>query len=785
MRIFGKLTTYLLVGLIALGTAGFFWLRTSLPETSGQLVLDGLEHSVSVYRDTNAVPHIFAESKHDAYFALGFVHAQDRLWQMEFLRRLGAGRLAEVLGAKAVRTDQYIRTLGLPRTADAIYANSPSIVQNALKAYSDGVNAWLAARKGALPPEFALLRYEPEPWHPVDPLLWSRLMATRLGRNQGDETARLRIAEALAEKGLPVRMIEDLWPAATDTDPVTVAGDLLPLKPLWLQDSGSNGWVVHGDRTATGKPILANDPHLRFGAPILWYLAHIEAPGLRLTGATVPGVPFMVLGHNGSIAWGMTNGAGDAEDLFIESVDPSDPSKYLTPDGAEPFRERQESIKVLDDDDVTFVVRETRHGPVVSDLRKRPENDVKVAALASPALRGDDQTVAAIQAINGAKSWHEFEAASHLFHTPHTNLFFASIDGDIGLVSAGRIPLRRSGTGFAPVQGADGAHDWLGYIPEAALPRLYNPALGWIVNANNRIVGDDYPYLIAGDWGAPYRAMRIVELLEPSNSHDVTASEKMQRDVVSVAARKLLPTMLAVKPAESREQRAKAMLAGWPYEMDRDRPEPLIYATWLRHLGRLLIVDELSGPKARDYQRLVGRPGARFVNFALTVKPVWCDDISTPEAESCADQLSASLSTALDEIETSLGDDMAAWRWGALHHATFAHPVLRRAPLAAPFVDLRIETDGGDYTVNRGMTAGLGHPVPATHLDGAGYRAVYDLADLENSRFMIATGQSGNFLSPHYGDFLERWRDGKYIKILGGREAVRNAPHLRLSPLSE
>jgi penicillin amidase len=595
---------------------------------------------------------------------------------------------------------------------------------------------------------------------------------------------RLRVAQALAENGLPAELVHDLWPRAAADEPTTVATDLnFPASPPSRRDSGSNGWVVHGERTASGKPILANDPHLRFGAPILWYLAHIEAPGLRLTGATVPGVPFMILGHNGAIAWGMTNGGGDVEDLFIETVDPGDPDSYLTPDGPRPFRKRREIVRVKDAEPVEFTVRETRHGPVMSDLLETLKSTGKVAALATPALRGDDRTVEALFRINQARDWPAFEAAARDFHTPHTNLFFASTRGDIGFVSSGRIPLRKSGTGFAPVPGADGAHDWTGFISMADLPRRHNPPSGWIANANNRVVGDDYPYSIAANWGPPYRAERIAETLERQKAHDIAASRALQRDTLSTAARRLLPLMLAAPPKDARQREAMAMLSAWNYEMRRDRPEPLIYATWLRHLAQALIADEIGGGKARAFQSLVNRPGAGFIAVALSGRQVWCDDIATPDMENCADRLSMSLSLALDELAASLGADMRAWRWGALHRAAFAHPVLTHVPVVARFADLGIETDGGDHTVNRGMTAGQGHANPLAHLDGSGYRAIYDLADLDNSRFVIATGQSGNPLSPHYGDFLQRWRDGEYIKISAGPPSDKDG--LRLVPGSK
>ena len=774
-----KAFALLFVGLVVAGVAGFLWLRTSLPQTSGEMKIAGLTKPVTIFRDANAIPHISAETQQDAYFALGFVHAQDRLWQMEFLRRMGSGRLAEVLGEKAVSTDRYIRTLGLPRIVDAIFERSSPDVRNVLVAYTNGVNAWLSANENALPPEFVLFRYTPERWRPQDPLLWSRIMALRLGRNHGAERVRLRVSEALAENGLPTTLIDDLWPRALPEEPTTVAAlQGVKVPPLVLpKDSGSNGWVVHGSRTDTGKPILANDPHLRFGTPVLWYLASIEAPGMRLTGATVPGVPFTILGHNGAIAWGMTNGGGDVEDLFIETVDPKDPGRYLTPEGSRAFETRREVIQVKDSEPVEVVVRMTRHGPVLSDLRN-PKDGGLIVVLATPALRDDDRTVEAILAINRAQNWPDFEAAAHDFHTPHTNLFFASVDGNVGLVSSGRIPIRKTGAGFMPAMDVMGTQDWNGFIPVAELPRIYNPRAGLIVNANNRIVRDDYPYPIARHWGPPYRAERIMEFLKARKVHDVAASEVLQGDIVSVAARRLLPLMTTLTTTDQRQREALKLLSAWNHEMARDRPEPLIYATWLRHLGKALIADEVGGEKAREFASLINRPGARFVTFALTEGQHWCDDITTKEKEGCADILRGSLDRTLDELTAAYGDEINSWRWGSLHQATFAHPILSRVPVLPMFADMSIESDGGDYTVNRGMTAGLRHPNPQAHTDGSGYRAVYDLSNLDNSRFMIATGQSGNLLSSHYGDMLERWRDGKYIKITRSGEGMR----LRLEP---
>jgi penicillin amidase len=776
----------LMVVLVAVALSGVLWLRTSLPQVNGTVTVAGLESPVEVVRDAHAVPHIFAGSSEDAYFALGYVHAQDRLWQMEFMRRLGAGRLAEVLGESAVGTDRFFRTLGLSRLAEAIAETLSPDVRAAFGAYAAGVNAWLAMRSGALPPEFILLRFEPEPWRPADSLIWSRLMALRLGRNWQSELTRARIAEELEKKGLAPEMLNELWPADPPGAPITLGHATLNAGPMlhatrkelpaeFLSDGASNGWILHGRRTETGKPILANDPHLRFGAPVLWYLARIEAPGLTVTGATVPGMPLTVLGHNEQIAWGITNAGGDVADLFVETVDPQGPGRYLTPDGPRPFTTREEVIRVKGGEAITMTVRNTRHGPVISDVAENAAEvagDMHVLALATPALRTDDRTIEALFAINRARGWEDFLAVTADFHTPHQNLFYAARDGDIGFVSAGRIPVRKAGDGRMPVPGADGVHDWEGFIPFEMLPRAHNPPSGRIVNANNNVVDDNYPFLIAHDWAESFRAERIVETLDAKKVHSLPDTEGLQNDILSTAARQLLPLMLQVTPGDDRGRRAVEMLSRWDFAMRRDRPEPLIYTAWRRQLARALAEDEL-GETFAEYWNLKDSRRALFIGAVLTRDQHWCDDVATPgKKETCEARLALALDWALDDIEADQGPGLDAWRWGAAHRATFNHQVLTRVRGVKWLTDLSIESDGGDHTVNRGETRGGTSDRPYTHFDGAGLRTIYDLADLDNSRFITATGQSGNFLSPHYRDLLEPWRDGQYIRVRGHRDEI-------------
>jgi penicillin amidase len=775
-----RIVRYLLAaigGLLCLltvaGVAGWLWLRTSLPTTGGTVALDGARAAVEILRDKNGVPHIFAANAEDAYLALGYVHAQDRLWQMEMMRRLGAGRLSEVVGAATLGLDRYSRTFGLYRLAEAQVERLQPTERALLDAYARGVNAYLDTRTGALPPEFVLLRHAPEPWRPADSLVWAKIMAMQLSRNWQTELLRWRMSKRLTQE-----QIRELWPEDDRGAPITLTDRVraasLPLDGLaraipgaFTSADASNAWVVDGARSATGKPVLANDPHLGLGAPILWYLAHVEAPGVSLTGATVPGVPLLILGHNSRIAWGMTTTGGDIEDLYLEDLDPADPGRYRTPDGPKPFRVRTEEIRVKGGEPVVLEVRETRHGPVITDLVRETGNPTQVIALASTALRPEDDTARALFGINRAGDWSSFVEAAKHFDSPLQNLFYGDTAGDIGLIAPARLPVRRRGNGLVPVPGADDAHAWTGFVPFDALPKTRNPPSGRIVNANNRLVGPQYPYDITQDWDTSWRAIRIEEMLAAGGRHGVEDAAALQMDTLSTAARALVPLLLAAGPGSPRAAAAMKLMRTWDYRMRRDRPEPLIYAAWLRHLMQAIAADEL-GPLYDDYGR--SRPG--FVVAVLTRNRHWCDDVTTPDKEDCNARIALALDRALDDIAQRQGEDIARWRWGDAHRAALVNRVLTHVPLAGRFADLDVATDGGNDTVNRGLMAESGAN-PFAHAHGAGFRAVYDLADLARSRFVLATGQSGNPLSPHYGDMVERWRDGGHVTIATDKETAR------------
>jgi len=770
-----------LFGLAVLVAAGGFalWLAGTLPRTAGELRIAGLSQPASIGRDRFGIVLIRAANARDAQIALGYAHAQDRLWQMDVQRRLGAGRLAEIFGERALRSDRFMRTLGLARLADAQAASLDPDVRDAVAAYATGVNAAIAGKGRRLPPEFGILGYAPEPWTVADSLLWGRTMAVQLSTNMREELLRARLLLRL-----PPERVAALW---ADDDPAagpqTLAGadpslGALPLGLLAaaLPESvgaggASNSWALAGQRTSSGAPLLANDPHLGLQTPGVWYLARIETPDGVLAGATAPGVPFLVLGHNGRVAWSMTTTHGDTMDLFIERVDPADPARYLTPAGPQPFVTRSEQIRIKGGGSETLVIRETRHGPVVSDVAGGARDIASpghVLALSAAGLAPDDRTPMALHHMNQATDAAAFLKALQDFNSPQQNITFADSNGRIGFAMPARIPIRRAGNGLQPVPGWDGSHDWIGFVPFADRPATLDPADGLLVNANNRIVGDDYPYPIAVHWPAPYRARRVIDVLGETPlgetpGHDPGQSALLQSDAVSLAARETLPLLLErVAPGDA----LAGLLAGWDGTARRDGAEALVFNAWLRELQRLLFIDEL-GDAFGDF----ADPDPRLIARVLRNDEPWCDDTTTTAPESCRDTVGKALAAARAVLSEAYGKDPTRWRWGDAHRANFRHGLLRFVPGLGNLVGMTIETDGDDFTVNRASPSSRGGNARFDHVHGAGLRAVYDLGNLDRSLFMIAPGQSGHPLSRHFVDLVQAWRDGDHITLpanLGG-----------------
>jgi penicillin amidase len=780
MRKVFRLLAFLAVLAAAIVLLGYVYLRQSLPQLEGEIAVAGIGAPVEILRDRYGVPHIFAASERDAQFALGFVHAQDRLWQLEMNRRIGAGRLSEALGPGGLETDRFMRTLGVRRAARANHARLDEDARATLDAYAAGVNAFFATEP-VLAPEFLLLRVRPEPWSPVDSIAWLKMMAWDVGGNWRSELLRMRLARTLDTAriheflppypGDPVPAIRDLRDVyeGLEREPPRIAGKETGFDSDSL--AGSNSWVISGERSTSGKPLLANDPHLGLSAPSIWYLAHLNAPGMDVIGATLPGVPGVLLGRNERIAWGFTNTGPDVQDLYLEKLDTA--GNYLTPLGARPFDVVTEKIEVKGSAAETLQVRISRHGPIVSDsvqsaLELTPRGHAM--ALAWTALAEDDRTMQAAIRIGRSRSWQEFEAGLRDLHAPQQTVTYADVDGNIGFIAAGRVPVRKPENdlkGLAPAPGWDARYDWTGYLPFEALPRSLNPAGGAIVSANQKLTPPDFAHHISYEWQAPYRARRAEALLLATPRQSLESLARMQLDVVSPAVRELLPHLLSTKPKDDAGREALKMLAAWDGSMAAAHAEPLILTAWWRELAFMLYADELGNDFRQNWS-----PRAPFVLGVLTRYPAWCDDVRTSRVESCAELLSESLDRALRELRRRFGDDVRAWQWGHAHAAQHRHRPFSRNAWLARFFDIGVPSPGDAYSLNVGRSDFNDDTAPYANRHAAGYRAIYDLADPQGSLFIQSGGQSGNPLSPHYRAFAEPWARGEYIPMRTERRTL-------------
>ncbi len=654
--------------------------------------------------------------------------------------------------------------------------------QATLTAYAAGVNKWLSEGH-TLPVEFLLLGVTPQPWTPADSLVWQKMMSWDLAGDYDLELLRAQVALALG----PERAAQLLPPyPATGIDILSTAAAASPAVDQILaidtalemqfgrggRESGSNDWVIAGDRTETGKPLLADDPHLATAIPAIWYLAEIQGDKIHAIGATFPGLPAIVIGHNERIAWGVTNVGPDVQDLYLERVNPANPNQVEVDGTWQDMTVVEEQIVVKGEDEpIRWAARSTRHGPLISDV----STTAAPLALRWTALDPGDTTFSAFMGINYAANWEEFTAALELFVTPSQNFVYADVDGDIGYYAPGRIPIRAAGdNGMAPVPGWDSQHEWTGWIPFAELPHAHNPAAGYVATANNRVVDDSYPYLLSNDWAPPYRAERIVALIDElsSDGRKLTLADMaaIQGDRTSTQVGQLLPFFLSVEPADDRQRHAIQQLQGWDGELGLESVAATIYEAWMIHLERALIADDLRGEL---YDEMANRADPLFLADLLgepTLSAAWCEDVLAVDAQSCQDTARQALDDALDDLETRLGSDMARWQWQELHRTQYPHNPFSQVAALKGLFHRSIGTGGDRYTVN---VAPVKYASLYDQTHAPGYRHIVDLANWQNSQFIITTGQSGNVLSAHYDDFIQRHRDVEYVPMAFGRENVQ------------
>ena len=821
----------LLVAVLCFATYGY--LRRSLPVVDGAIVVPGISHPVEIIRDADNIPHIFASTRLEALYGLGYVHAQDRLWQMEFQRRIGHGRLSEIFGTATLPQDRFLRTIGFGRAAGTAWDRLAPEWRSQIDAYVAGVNAFIESHRGRLPPEFTLLRFEPQPWTGIDVLVWVKMMAWDLSANQSYELMRLdmmaRVGSARTSELLPrypaaglsilspdaVRMIPRPPPervgglpdsaATTARGPETggswsmafaralADGDgsvrNLLLAGTRAESIGSNNWVVDGTLTASGKPLLANDPHLGAQVPSLWYLAHMSAGDFDVIGATLPGAPAVAIGRNRFIAWGETNVAADVQDLYRERLDPSGTSAEFR--GAyEPLRIIEETIRVSGGSPVTIEVRLSRHGPLISDAlnanNAASDGDPKPAsfeplAFRWTALEEEDNTVGAFLELNHARNWGEFTAALRALVAPSQNFVYADVDGHIGYYAPGRIPIRANGDGSIPADGWTGEMEWTGWIPFDQLPHVYDPPEHLIITANQRPAGPPYPHLITLDYPEPYRARRLHELIGGRDKLTADDFRAIQADRHSLHARTLLPVLLQyVRPEGSADRQAIDLLRHWNFDAQGDSAAAAIFQAWFLRLAPAIAGDEL-GLALDSYDGRFSYITRFVVNTLTDANSPWCDNVQTSAHETCTETVTAALREGMAALTGRLGDDLAKWRWDAVHRAVFPHQGLDAVGLLLPLLSRSMPSAGDWSTVN---AAPVDSDDPFEQHEVPGYRQIIDLSPTNDSRFLDAVGQSGHFLSRHYDDFLSDWRDVRHRRMRMDRSDIEKGAlgHLRLMP---
>jgi len=819
-RIFISIAAALVIVGILLSAWGIATVRRSFPQVSGTIQLPGLDGEVEIFRDSMGIPHIYAATEHDLFMAQGFVHAQDRFWQMDFWRHIGSGRLSEMFGSAQLETDMFLRTLGMDRVAKEELQLATESERAILDAYAEGVNAYLAQRQGSsLSLEYAVLGlltpdYTPDDWTPIHTITWAKVMAWDLGSNMSTELMLARLSKAIG----PERTAE-LVPAYSVDAPVIIPGsgqipiveisqeyalaDLVDFSSLEMRISalkdllggegegmGSNNWVISGERTTTGSPILANDPHLSLQMPAIWHEIGLHCRPLGETcpfdmaGFSFAGVPGLIIGHNDHIAWGMTNVGPDVQDLYIEKINPDNPMQYEYNGEWVDMTVIQDEILVAGEDPTPITIRYTRHGPILSDVDEGMTELAETTNLDLPSpyalsLRWTalepGRVLSAILSLNAAQDFDDFRDALSKFAAPSQNFVYADTAGNIGYQMPGLIPIRASGNGLAPSPGWVDDFEWTGYIPFEELPYAYTPPEGYIATANNAVVGPEYPYMISSTWDYGFRASRIIELIEADASLSVEDMQAIQGDNYHAMGPVLIPVLALQEFDDPQLIDMVAFLQGWDYQSDIDSAEAALFNAFWRNLILVTFTDELDSGDTPSGSR------AFVIIESLLVDPdnTWWDDMQTPEVEDRDDVLRAAFAAAVTEMQDRFGVKTEDWSWGELHGTTFRNGTLGEsgiAPIEALFNRGPFPTAGGSSIVNaNGWTETDGYQVNWV----PSLRMIIDLSDLSNSLAITTTGESGHAFHPNYIDMADLWRNIQFYPLMWDRQEIEaEAPNL-------
>lgn len=761
---------FVIIPIIAYLIFIFFQMKSSLAPVSGELEVIGLHQSVKISHDKYGTPRIVAKSDHDAYFSLGFKHANDRLWQLEMQRRLVQGRLSEILGAATLQQDIWMRTLGLESAAKQSAKSLSQESIDALTAYSDGINAWIA-QAPSLPPEFTIFDIKPEPWTIYDSLGWQKMFAYVLNGNLFDEIRRDLLLQHISPKQLKFFYSYDPLEFLTEKS-TQVNAELIPTSDILMQfgigykATGSNAWVISGKHTKSGYPILANDPHLGLELPALWYAASLKGDKLDASGMTLVGLPMIIFGQNSNIAWGGTSLMSDQQDLFVETSSPDFPDRYLNENVWTKFDSRVETIKISADfpaflneslNPVEIVVRKTVRGPIITDAYS---NGDRMLSLRWAALDAEDRTIDSFMKIQYAKNWDEFRESLKLLKAPGLNFLFADREGNIGYQVAGMMPKRNRGIGILP-QLSSQVVDWAGYYDFNLLPSILNPAQGFLVSANEKMPHSN-EIVISHDWAPSARHDRITNLLEgfikKENLVSIEDMKLMQNDKIDLTALELLPFFQQVKSRTHQESEVISQLNKWGGDFNSESIGATIFSTWSFYLVHEIFDPVLNYSWQRPERETFLASSVDQVNWSRLATVLqdnshgWCKE---NQSSPCALELEKSLSRAISHLEKLSGTgNVSKWRWGDVSRTEFMHqPFGRVKSLESIFKKTAfyaaspnsINASNNEFDIHKGYVQNF----------GAAFRQVIELDKSRTHEYMISTGQSGNFMSPHFADMLD------------------------------
>jgi len=739
------------LGLVFLLAGFVFFLvlffRLSKPIMNDQVFVEGIKSPVQILTDKWGVPHVSAQNEEDLIFACGYLHAKDRMWQMDVMRRLGSGRLSEIFGERSLDRDRFMRHLGLKEAAQKSLAKLFPHERDLITAYCRGVNFWMESQGWNWPPEFLVLRFRPEPWRPLDSLVIKEIMSMLLCVDYPSEFLRGNLAKRLgAEKALEI-LEREISEVPEEVGEVSLG----QLSDLFF-NGGSNNWVVSGALTETGKPLLANDPHLQISVPPIWYEAHLQCPKINVTGVTIPGMPFVVIGHNENIAWGLTNSGIDVQDLYVEKLDDRE-KNYWSQEGWKPLLKREEVVYVRGrKEPYSLTVNWTERGPIISPEIIQSLTPVSLRW----AIHDGGREFGAFFMLNKARNWDEFRTALALYNTPSQNIVYADVEGNIGYWLMGKIPIRDFQSALFPFPGWEEKGRWEGYLKEEDKISVFNPDDGIIVTANNRIFPASFPHYLSVDWDLPLRANRIRELLESSENHSLESFMEIQRDVYSTNSEVIFRVLRGIDAKEQESGEYLDMLRSWDRQMDSGKA-PLLYKTFLEFFIEETLKDEL-GEDFHAFNFIFRRKDAGVMRILEDPQSQWYDKKDTSSVESREDIVKQSLKKAIEHLFDEYGP-AKEWDWGSVHSLHFTH-LLGQSTFFRFFNRGPYPVYGDDCTVN----ATFSKDMSTTH--GPSYRQIIDLSDLRNSVCVITSGQSGHFLSRHYDDQIPLWLEGQYHPML-------------------